>query len=231
MGREEIFNRIRAALVDVTQAEPTVDVPIPGDTEGTAGDTMGTVLFVSSVGESTVDTVELFTSRVLDYKATVRRVTDSTQIPALVVEFLKEVRADSCVVPAGLEPLWYAEAQQAGVKVMVDDPPLSKEALDACSAVLTAVCLGMAETGTMVLDHRAADQGRRIISLLPDTLICVIRADQVLTDVPQAMAQLAPLLQEGRPLTWISGPSATSDIELSRVEGVHGPRNLYVIIY
>jgi L-lactate dehydrogenase complex protein LldG len=87
----------------------------------------------------------------------------------------------------------------------------------------------MAETGTIVLDHQP-DQGRRIISLLPDTHICVIRADQIATDVPEAMARLSSRISSGRPLTWVSGPSATSDIELERVEGVHGPRHLYVIV-
>jgi L-lactate dehydrogenase complex protein LldG len=87
----------------------------------------------------------------------------------------------------------------------------------------------MAETGTIALDH-GPGQGRRILSLLPDTHICVIGTEQITTDVPEGLARLQGSITAGRPLTWISGPSATSDIELTRVEGVHGPRNLYVII-
>jgi len=173
--------------------------------------------------------LELFIDRVVDYKATVERAADGTEVDTLVARFLKEAEATSCVVPAGLDEGWYAVAATGDVSFLVDDPPLGKDVLDTTSAVITAAAVGIAETGTVVLDHRP-DQGRRIISLLPDTHICVIRAEQVVEDVSKALAQLEPSIREGQPLTWISGPSATVDIELIRVEGVHGPRNLYVII-
>jgi L-lactate dehydrogenase complex protein LldG len=106
-----------------------------------------------------------------------------------------------------------------------DEPPLTTEALDAVGAAVTTAAIGIALTGTIVLDG-GPGQGRRALTLIPDTHICVIRADQIAADVPDALAWLEP----SRPLTLISGPSATSDIELQRVEGVHGPRTLHVIV-
>jgi len=175
------------------------------------------------------DVVELFIDRVVDYKATVERAATEAEIPALVARMLASAGALTCALPAGLDAAWIADGAAAGVQMRWDDPPLSKEELNTISAVVTAASSGMAETGTIVLDHRA-DQGRRILSLLPDTHVCVIRANQIVTDVPEAMARQEASLRAGLPITWISGPSATSDIELSRVEGVHGPRNLYVIV-
>lgn len=214
MGRQQIFDDIAAALRDVTETDPATDTPIPWE-----------------YGQPTAidDVLELFIDRVIDYKALVGKAADESEIPALVARFLGETGATSCVVPPGIDVAWYSAAEAAGVKVLRDDPPLSKEELDRCNAVLTAACAGMAETGTIVLDH-GPDQGRRIISLLPDTHVCVIRSDQIVTDVPEAMARIAPTIRGASPMTWISGPSATSDIELNRVEGVHGPRNLCVII-
>jgi L-lactate dehydrogenase complex protein LldG len=124
------------------------------------------------------------------------------------------------IVPPGIDPAWLPD----GVRVLRDEG-LSADTLAVAGGVLTAATVAVAETGTIVLDG-SSDQGRRIISLLPDLHICVVRADQVVASVPEALARLDPR----RPLTWISGPSATSDIELNRVEGVHGPRRLHVII-
>jgi L-lactate dehydrogenase complex protein LldG len=106
-----------------------------------------------------------------------------------------------------------------------DDPPLTPTELDRVDGILTGCRLAIAETGTLVLDG-GPDQGRRVLSLVPDYCLAVVRIDQVVAGVPQAVAALDPT----RPLTWVSGPSATSDIELDRVEGVHGPRNLVVLI-
>ena len=176
-----------------------------------------------------MDKLELFINRLTDYKATVARAANSSEVSTLVFRFLQEIKATSVVVPPGLDRAWLATTVASSTRVISDDPPLSKQVLNDTSAVITAATAAIAETGTLVLYHRPG-QGRRIISLLPDTHICIVESQQVFASVPEAVDQLIPSMNEKRPMTWISGPSATVDIELIRVEGVHGPRNLYVII-
>lgn len=164
------------------------------------------------------DVVGHFAERVADYRATVVRSTPG-RLAADVAAALPD--GATAVVPAGLSfPVPGA---------VVDDGTLTAAELDRIDAVVTQAAVGIAETGTIVLDH-GPGQGRRAITLVPDRHVCVVRADQVVLDVPDAMALLGDAVAAGRPLTWISGPSATSDIELSRVEGVHGPRTLHVIV-
>ncbi|WP_372595377.1 lactate utilization protein C, partial [Actinotalea sp.] len=127
----------------------------------------------------------------------------------------------------GLDRGWLAEAERSGVELLVDTAadPVPLADLDLAEAVVTASRLAIAETGTIVLDA-GPDQGRRAISLVPDHHVCIVRAEDVVRGLPAAMRRL----DVTRPLTWVSGPSATSDIELSRVEGVHGPRRLDVVL-
>lgn len=175
--------------------------------------------------DGTAELVELLVDRLLDYKALVRRTTPD-RLAGTVAEALRERGVRSLVVPDGAEETWLSQA--ADVQVRADpgpDGPLGVDDLDAVDGVLTGCALAVAATGTIVLDG-SPGQGRRAVTLVPDYHLCVVRADQVVADVPQAVARLEPT----RPTTMISGPSATSDIELNRVEGVHGPRTLEVVL-
>ena len=159
--------------------------------------------------------LELLVDRLIDYRAVVHRGADVAGIVAGIVP-----GNATLVVPPGLIREWLPPS----VEVRPDDG-LTAADIAAADGVVTAAAVAVAETGTIVLDA-SPDQGRRILTLLPDLHICVLRADQVVASVPEAVARLDPR----RPLTWISGPSATSDIELNRVEGVHGPRTLEVLL-
>jgi L-lactate dehydrogenase complex protein LldG len=161
---------------------------------------------------SEAELVEMLTDRLLDYKAAVRHC-DEVTLDATIAAALADRGAQNLVVPADLAA-WGTV-----------DTGLSTAELDTFDGVLTGSTLAIAETGTIVLDG-SPDQGRRAITLVPDYHLCVVRASQIVQTVPEAIARLDP----SRALTWISGPSATSDIELNRVEGVHGPRTLEVIL-
>jgi L-lactate dehydrogenase complex protein LldG len=194
-AREEILRSVRHALSGADRRSPGV---LRG--------------YRSAPGLAGQGLLDLFTERVEDYRATVVRVA-AGEVEQAITEALA---GRSAVVPPGLP--WV-------VPGALIDSGLTAVQLDRVEAVVTAARVGIAETGTVVLDH-TDDQGRRALSLVPDLHVCVVRADQVVAGVPQAVASLDP----ARPQTWISGPSATSDIELSRVEGVHGPRTLHVLL-
>jgi L-lactate dehydrogenase complex protein LldG len=157
----------------------------------------------------------LLVERLEDYRAVVHRGAD---VAAIVGQILPA--GATVVVPPDLPSGWVPPTVRAR-----RDDQLDAASIAAVDGVVTAAAVAVAETGTIVLDG-SGDQGRRIITLLPDLHICVLRPDQVVAAVPEALTRLDPR----RPLTWISGPSATSDIELNRVEGVHGPRSLHVIL-
>jgi L-lactate dehydrogenase complex protein LldG len=201
-SRDAILGRIRDALRDAAQP-----LAIPRDYE-------------RSLPPGT-DIAELFVERVSDYRATVHR-TATADLAATIGAVLSGHGASRLAVPAGIPPTWLAGLDLEGV---ADDPPLSNADLDGLHGVITGCAVAIAETGTIVLDA-GPGQGRRALSLLPDLHVCVVREDQIAGSVPEALERLDP----GRPQTWISGPSATSDIELQRVEGVHGPRRLEVVL-
>ncbi|MDO3703057.1 LUD domain-containing protein [Micromonospora sp. C28SCA-DRY-2] len=195
-SRDLVLGRLRAAL----GPDPAAPADVPRDYRPAGGPA----------------DVDLLARRLTDYRATVHRCADG-EVARVVDEVLGGRRV---VVPPGLPRRWLPGTVEA-----VTDDRLGSARLAAVDGVVTAAAVAVAETGTIVLDG-APDQGRRIITLLPDVHVCVLRADQVVAGLPDAVARLDPR----RPLTWISGPSATSDIELDRVEGVHGPRHLHVVI-
>ncbi|MCU7820237.1 lactate utilization protein C [Kitasatospora sp. DSM 101779] len=205
-GRETVLARIRAALADVPSEERPDDVPVPRDYHR------------SHTGPGQ-DTVALFAERVADYRATVTR-TDRAGLRDAIAAALTRHGARRLALPSGfpdeLLPSggweWHAE-------------PLGVPALDGLDGAITLACAGIAITGTIVLDT-GPGQGRRALTLVPDYHLCIVGAELIADDIPEALARLDPT----RPLTFVSGPSATSDIELDRVEGVHGPRTLDVII-
>ncbi|HSJ43414.1 MAG TPA: LUD domain-containing protein [Euzebyales bacterium] len=212
-ARDEVLARIRAALGDT--ADDHVDVPRDYDRHGRA------------VGD--IDLLDLLDERLTDYQAHVRRTP-----PDGVADAVAHAIADGLtqapeaigsppriVVPPGLRRDWLSVVDGD----IVADDGLTVDDLDGCRGVITTAAVAIAETGTIVLDS-SPDQGRRAITLVPDLHVCVVHADQIVASVPEGVARLDPT----RPQTWISGPSATSDIELSRVEGVHGPRTLEIVL-
>ncbi len=168
--------------------------------------------------------VELMVDRLLDYKALVRRADVDTMLDELAAALAP---SRTVVIPAGLPTEVVETCSDAGRVVFVDGEPrvLSAAELDAVDAVVTEATVSVADSGTILLDCRAG-QGRRAITLVPDHHVVILRAEQIVETMPEALPRVDPL----RPITMIAGPSATSDIELNRVEGVHGPRTLEVIV-
>ncbi|MDG4820419.1 LUD domain-containing protein [Asanoa sp. WMMD1127] len=203
-ARAEVFHRIREARASL----PPVQVPRD---------------YASGDGPAGAEVVDLLVDRLEDYRATVRR-SRAAALSATVAEFLTGV--PSLVLAPGCPSVWVSAF--GGTVARDGDPAvLTVEDLDAPGvAVLTGCAVAVAQTGTLILDA-GPDQGRRVLSLVPDHHICVVRVDQIVERLPAALRRLD---DPTRPLTMISGPSATSDIELNRVEGVHGPRRLDVVI-
>jgi L-lactate dehydrogenase complex protein LldG len=172
-------------------------------------------------GRSRADCVALFTDRLEHYNVTVRA-TERRRLPDTVAEMAHQRGKHSLVVPAGLR-----EALPVAGLTLVPDEGLSYQALDQCEGVLTTATLAIALTGTIVLTHREGE-GRRALTLIPDYHLCIVSVDQLFETVPEGFRHLAAL--QPALVTTISGPSATADIEMIRVRGVHGPRTLDVVI-
>jgi L-lactate dehydrogenase complex protein LldG len=209
-GRDVVLGRVRAALA----GQPAGPAPYEHAVDRA---------YLREHGSRTAaQTVDLLAANLADYRAAVHR-TDSAGLPALLARLLAAHGARQVLVPDGLPAGWLAET--GAVRVPDREEATARE-LDAVGSVVTTCALAIAETGTIVLDG-GPGQGRRRVTLIPDHHICVVRVPgQVVSSVPQALERLDP----ARPLTWISGPSATSDIELDRVEGVHGPRHLDAVL-
>jgi len=211
-AREEVLARIRRALGGTAPGSVAAG--------GTAPPAGAVPRGYRTQGELDAAVLpDLLAERLRDYGCAVRRAAPG-HVMAAAGEALEQRGARRIVVPPALD----LAGLPAGTEIIVDHG-LSPAALDAVDGVVTAAAVAIAETGTIVLDG-SPDQGRRALSLVPDYHVCIVRAEQVVALVPEALARLDP----GRPLTWISGPSATSDIELDRVQGVHGPRTLEVIL-
>jgi L-lactate dehydrogenase complex protein LldG len=204
-AREAVLGRVRAAL------EGGAPAPDPPRRYRQSGE-----------GDR-AETVERFATRVGEYRATVHRVR-SGEVGDAVAGICGELGARRVGVPLDLPRGWVPD----GVET-VPDSGLDPHELDRLDGALTGCALAIAETGTVVLDG-GPGQGRRALTLVPDVHLCVVEEERIVGIVPEAVGMLEDAVREGRPLTFVSGPSATSDIELSRVEGVHGPRTLVLVL-
>jgi L-lactate dehydrogenase complex protein LldG len=217
-AREAMLQRIRGALHDVPASEQPAAVAVTRD-------------YQQESGLSAQEITHLFIERTVDYKAIVHHI-NASDLAARIAQSCAARDMRRLLVPADLPDSWLGKLAQTEIDVVRDTGQLSYAELDACDGVLTGCALAIAQTGTIVLDS-GSHQGRRAITLIPDYHLCVVEAQQIAGIVPEAISQIGQREQgtgARRPLTFISGPSATSDIELNRVEGVHGPRTLEVIV-
>jgi L-lactate dehydrogenase complex protein LldG len=215
IAREEILGRVRVALGAEASVRPDREASAP-------------VAAASADRRTTEaaqeDLVTRFVERVTEYGATVRS-SRPAEVAATVAVICAEQGVERLICPADLPHPWRPPA----IEKVSDDPTLSADELDRADGVLTGCAFAAAETGTLALDH-GPRQGRRALTLLPDLHICVVEVTQLVPDIPDALTGLDAAISRGRPVTLISGPSTTSDIELDRVEGVHGPRRLTVVL-
>jgi L-lactate dehydrogenase complex protein LldG len=207
-ARDVVLARVRRALADVPGAEEPGAVEVPR----------------AYAEHETAGTLERFVERVSDYGAGVTQVA-SAEVASAIADVCRAAGIDRVVLPSDLPGEWLPPDLETA-----EDSGPGVELLDEVGAAVTGCAFAIAETGTLVFDA-GARQGRRALTLVPDFHLCVVEETQVVDGVPAAMRRLAPVLRgERRPVTFVSGPSATSDIELSRVEGVHGPRRLELVV-
>jgi L-lactate dehydrogenase complex protein LldG len=210
-AREALLQRIRSALRDVPSEEQPQHVQVERS-------------YQLSGTTTREEVVERFIERVAEYKVTVQRAEEAS-LPQAIATACTAQGIHRLVVSVDLPEDWLPP----NIEPLRDSNTLTFQQLDESDGVLTGCALGIAQTGTIVLDD-GARQGRRAITLLPDYHLCVVYEDQIVDLVPEAITRLHEAVQQRRPITFISGPSATSDIELNRVEGVHGPRTLHVLV-
>jgi L-lactate dehydrogenase complex protein LldG len=203
--RDVVLERIRAAIADVS-TEPAIPRTYRRQSERPRD-----------------ETISVFIERVNDYRATAIRASGD-RVVDVITEICARREVARLGTPEGFPAGWAPAALE-----LVRDADLTPHELDDLDGALTTCAVAIAETGTVVLDG-GAGQGRRALTLVPDYHLCIVRADQIVELVPEAVERLAGAVAEGRPLTFVAGPSATSDIELNRVEGVHGPRELDIVV-
>lgn len=217
-ARAAILGRIRSALADVPADEPL---------RWEGPDAPGTPDAYRRGPAQGVAILEMFVRRTADYRAEVLRCASDEAVAREVAQACRRHGAARMLIPVGIPAAWLSP-KLAWVTDAVEGP-LSIAELDGADGVLSGACVAIAETGTIALDH-GPDQGRRALTLVPDLHLCVVRSEQVVATVPEGLDRLGVATAAGRPITLVSGPSATSDIELERVEGVHGPRRLVVLV-
>ncbi len=212
-AREEILRRVREATGGVGEQPASWDPDRDGDPAA-----------AYRRGRAPGEGADLFAERVADFQARVTRVEGEDDLADTIATVAERHSAARLGIARGLPDAWRPRGLE-----LSEEPSLSVSELDELDGVVTGCALAIAQTGTIVLDG-GPGQGPRRLTLVPDLHVCVVRADQVVGSVPEAIQALGPAARAGRPLTFVSGPSATSDIELDRVEGVHGPRRLEVVL-
>jgi L-lactate dehydrogenase complex protein LldG len=209
-AREEILQRIRTAL--------------PGDPIAPASSHAAIQRNYERIGRLTTEArLELFIDRLIDYDTEIIQIETEAEIPSAISHAAHQATLEWLITPAEFPGAWLPTKISIAL-----DHGLTTAEIDAAHGVITTCEIAIASTGTIILVHTGA-QGRRTLTLLPDHHICIVRRDQILETVPEAFAAIAS--QSALPITTISGPSATSDIEMTRIRGVHGPRRLTVILY